>query len=225
MTVKGCLVDVYDTILSSDFDARMRAVIQYAGADPGTWSAEWLRTRADRDRGRLSYAASLAMALRAGGVDPRPELLADVLRFDAQQVRDRTLLYDDTVPFLTQLRSRGILIALVSNCGDTTRPLLQRLGVIELADAVVLSCEIGAMKPSPEIYFTALEDLGVAAADAVMIDDQPAFCAGAEAVGVHAIQIARGGPAGRPQLAQPSPDGQGFPLVRSLLDAVPLLCP
>ena len=72
-----------------------------------------------------------------------------------------------------------MLTALVSNCADTTRAQLDYLGVIPLVDAVVLSCEVGSMKPYPEIYVTALEELGVAAVDAVFIDDQPTFCVGA----------------------------------------------
>ena len=116
------------------------------------------------------------------------------------------------MPFFTRLREQGILIALVSNCSETTRPLLGYLDVIRLADAVVLSCEVRSAKPSPDIYLTALDDLGVAAVDAVFIDDQSAFCAGAEAVGVRAIQIAR-----------PDLPGQvlsaAFPVVSTLLDA------
>ena len=100
------------------------------------------------------------------------------MRRDAEFSRAHTRLFDDTVPFLEWLRSQGILIALVSNCADTTRGLLEYLGVIPLVDAVVLSCEVGSAKPSPEIYVTALTDLGVAAADAVFIDDQPTFCVG-----------------------------------------------
>jgi putative hydrolase of the HAD superfamily len=98
--------------------------------------------------------------------------------------------------------------------------MLESLGVTELADAVILSCEIGSVKPSPEIYLTALEDLGVAAADAVMIDDQPAFCAGAEAVGVRAIRMVRGDPGA--QAAAAAAEAH-FPVVRSLLDVPPLL--
>lgn len=139
-------------------------------------------------------------------------MVSDLLRMDAELAREHVRLFDDTVPFLTELRSRGVLIALVSNCGDTTRRLLEELGVIPLADSVILSCEVGSAKPSPEIYFSALEDLGVAATDAVMIDDQPSFCVGAEAVGVRAIQIVRRDLDG--QLPRP-----GFPVVRSLLDA------
>jgi putative hydrolase of the HAD superfamily len=61
-----------------------------------------------------------------------------------------------------------------------------------LADAVVLSCEVGAAKPAPEIFRCALERLGVTADAAVFIDDQPGYCAGSVAVGIRAVQIVRG---------------------------------
>jgi putative hydrolase of the HAD superfamily len=209
---RACLVDVWDTILKPDFEDRLTALTAYAGVDAATFLAEWLITRTDRDRGKLSVASSFARTLQCCGIDPRPDLVSDLLRMDAELAREHVRLFDDTVPFLTELRSRGVLIALVSNCSDTTRPLLEELGVIPLADSVILSCEVGSAKPSPEIYFSALEDLGVAATDAVMIDDQPSFCVGAEAVGVRAIQIVRRDLDG--QVPKP-----GFPVVRSLLDA------
>ena len=209
---KACLVDVWDTILKPDFEDRLAALTAYAGVDPATFLAEWLTSRTDRDRGKLSVASSFTRTLRACGIDPTPELVSDLLRKDAEFAREHVRPFDDTVRFLTELRSRGVLIALVSNCGDTTRPLLEDLGVIPLADSVILSCEVGSVKPFPEIYVSALEDLGVAAADAGMIDDQPSFCAGAEAVGVRAIQIVRHNLDG--QVPKP-----GFPVVHSLLDA------
>ena len=209
---KACLVDVWDTILKPDFEDRLAALTAYAGVDPATFLAEWLTSRTDRDRGKLSVASSFTRTLRACGIDPTPELVSDLLRKDAEFAREHVRPFDDTVPFLTELRSRGVLIALVSNCGDTTRPLLEDLGVIPLADSVILSCEVGSVKPFPEIYISALEDVGVAAADAAMIDDQPSFCAGAEAVGVRAIQIVRHNLDG--QVPKP-----GFPVVDSLFDA------
>ena len=120
------------------------------------------------------------------------------------------------MPFLTWLRSHGVLTALVSNCADTTRSLLTELEIIPLVDAVVLSCEVGSMKPYPEIYVTALEELGVAAVDAVFIDDQPTFCVGAEAVGVRPIQIAR-------DAANGYASAWDFPVVHTLTEAQPLL--
>jgi HAD superfamily hydrolase (TIGR01509 family) len=214
--VQACLVDVYDTIVNSRFESRLRDVAAFAGVDADAWLAGWVKTRTERDLGTLSVADSVASALLACGIDPAPELVGTLVSKDAELLRQQVRLFDDSVPFLTGLRASGMAIALVSNCGDSTRALLDYLGVIPLADAVVLSCEVGSMKPSPDIYLTALEDLGVAAADAVMIDDQPSFCAGAKAVGVRAIQIAR-----------PELNGQvltsAFPLVRSLLDVPALL--
>jgi putative hydrolase of the HAD superfamily len=212
--VRACLIDVYDTILTSRFVARMAAVIDPLGIDLDAWLAEWDTMREDRDRGKVTVAASFERTLRGLGVDPEPELVADLLRRDAEFSREYVTLCDDTVPFLSWLRSSGVRTALVSNCADTTRALLANLGVIPLVDAVVLSCEVGSVKPYPEIYVTALEELGVAAVDAVFIDDQPSFCVGAQAVGVRPIQIARGEPEGYTSRWD-------FPVIRTLPEAQP----
>lgn len=212
----ACLIDVYDTIVESQLDSRLRDLAALAGVDAGDWMAAWLTTRTERDRGTVTVAGSLAQTLEACGVKPEPELVAALARKDSELLRERVRVFSDSVPFLTGLRASGVRIALVSNCGDTTRALLGELGVLPLADSVTLSCEVGSAKPSPEIYDSALDDLGVAAADAVMIDDQPGFCAGAEAVGVRAIQILR------PELDGRVPKA-GFPVVESLLEVPPLL--
>jgi putative hydrolase of the HAD superfamily len=212
----ACLVDVYDTIVNSDFEPRVRAVSALAGVDTGVWLREWGKTGDERGRGKLSMADSFALTLQACGLDPTPELVSELVATDARMLNEDTRLYDDAVPFFGELRSRGIGIALVSNCADNTRPMLEKLGVLAVVDAAVLSCEVGSLKPSREIYLSALDDLGVAAADAVMIDDQVKFCVGAEAVGIRAIQIVRANHHG--EIAD-----TGFPVVPSLLDAFPLL--
>jgi HAD superfamily hydrolase (TIGR01509 family) len=213
---RACLIDVYDTILISRFLPRMESVVEPLGIAIGDWLAEWEKTREDRDRGRLTIAASFAQTLPVFGIEPDPGLVADLARRDTEYLRSYTRLCDDTVPFLEWLRSNGTLIALVSNCADTTRAQLEYLGIIPLVDAAVLSCEVGSVKPYPEIYVTALEELGVAAVDTVFIDDQPTFCVGAEAVGIRPIQIARG-----------EADGYvsqwNFPVVHSLFDVQSLL--
>jgi putative hydrolase of the HAD superfamily len=224
---RACLVDVYDTILRSMFVERVTALAESLGVSVEDWLAELEKTRLDRDRGKLTTAAAYDQAVRGLGIEPAPGLIDDLLRRDTEFNRAQTRLFDDTLPFFEWLRSEGILIALVSNCADTTRGLLEYLGVMPLVDAVVLSCEVGSAKPSPEIYITALADLGVAAADAVFIDDQPTFCMGAEAVGVRPIQIARDGVTAVNVINAVSGAAVGagwdFPVVHSLLDAKALL--
>ena len=209
---RACLIDVYDTILVSRFEARMKAVIEPLGIPVAEWLAEWDKLREARDRGKVTVAASFARTLPAFGVEPAPGLVADLSRRDAELRRSYVRLCEDTIPFLRRLRSNGVLTALVSNCEDTTRGMLAQLGLISLVDAVVLSCEVGSIKPYPEIYHTALDDLGVAAVDAVFIDDQPMHCAGAEAVGIRPLRIVRGESDGH--VGQ-----RRFPVVHSLFDA------
>jgi HAD superfamily hydrolase (TIGR01509 family) len=214
--VRACLIDVYDTILKSHFVQRMEALIQPLGIGIGDWLAEWDKMREDRDRGRLTVAASLARTLPVFGIEPDPALVADLSRRDVESARTQTRLCEDTVPFLEWLRSRDVRTALVSNCENTTRARLEYLGIVPLVDAVILSCEVGSVKPYPEIYVTALDELGVAAVDAVFIDDQPTYCVGAEAVGIRPIQIARGE-------ANDYVSRWNFPVVHSLFDVQSLL--
>jgi FMN phosphatase YigB (HAD superfamily) len=87
--------------------------------------------------------------------------------------------------------------------------------VAELADALALSCEVGAEKPAAEIFTYALDQLGVPARRAVFVDDQPPFCAGAAALGITAVQIARG------ELDGKVP-AEGTTVVRSLSDVTAL---
>jgi putative hydrolase of the HAD superfamily len=194
----------------------MASLVAPLGIPVDEWLAEWDKLREDRDRGRVTVAASITRALPAFGIEPEPGLVADLVRRDAELSRTHTRLYDDTVPFLNWLRSGGVLTALVSNCEESTRGRLAYLGLIPLVDAVILSCEVGSVKPFPEIYAIALDELGVAAVDAVFIDDQPTFCVGAEAAGIRPIRIVRG-----------EADGYAsrwdFPVVRSLLDVKPLI--
>ena len=214
--VRACLIDVYDTILKSHFVRRMESLVQPLGIGIGDWLAEWDKMREDRDRGKLTVAASIARTLPVFGIEPDPALVADLSRRDVESARTLTRLCDDTVPFLEWLRSRDVLTALVSNCADTTRAQLEYLGIVPLVDAVILSCEVGSMKPYPEIYVTALDELGVAAVDAVFIDDQPTYCVGAEAVGIRPIQIARGE-------ANDYVSQWNFPVIHSLFDVQSLL--
>ena len=213
---RACLIDVYDTILTSQFVPRMEALVEPLGIEVGDWLAEWDKMREDRDRGKLTVAASIARTLPAFGIEPDPDLVADLSRRDVEFSRTHIRLCDDTVPFLQWLKSNGVPTALVSNCADTTRAQLAYLGVIPLVDAVILSCEVGSMKPYPEIYATALEELGVAAVDALFIDDQPTFCVGAEAMGIRPVQIARGA-------ADSYVSQWNFPVVHSLFDVQSLL--
>lgn len=189
---EACLVDVYDTIVTCDFAAHRSELPVIGGVTARAWAEAFDQLAPALTDGRLSMVQGIGQILRACGTDPRPDLVRELVRKDEELLLASARLYDDAIPFLELLRSHGIKIAIVSNCTQSTRPLLSQLGVSDLADSVVLSCEAGWAKPSAQIYRHALEQVGVTAGAAVFVDDQPAFCAGAVAVGMSAVQIVRG---------------------------------
>ncbi len=144
----------------------------------------YLSIDGELNTGRISKTEGYRRILREFGVEPRPDLVRALVARDRELLLATVRLYDDAIPLLESLRSRGVKIAIVSNCTEHTRRLLTELGVAALADSLVLSCEVGAAKPEPEIFRYALDQLGVAADAAVFVDDQPDYCAGAVALGI-----------------------------------------
>ncbi|GAB2460501.1 HAD-IA family hydrolase [Jatrophihabitans fulvus] len=94
------------------------------------------------------------------------------------------LPYDGTVATLRALRRGGVRVAIVSNIGWDPRPVLARYGVDDLVDELVLSYELGVMKPDPVIFEHACSALGLEPDDCVMVGDSPRADGGSEAIGV-----------------------------------------
>lgn len=211
------LVDVYETLLTCDFEVLGAELPVIAGVEPRHWNDAFDRLAPDLTTGRLSMAQGFGLILQSCGAVARPGLVAELVRRDREMLLASSRLHEDAVPFLRSLRSGGMRIALVSNCAENTRQLLSGLGVMEMADAVVLSCEVGCAKPDAGIYQHALGLLGVRAGAAVFVDDQPGFCAGAVDVGMTALQIDRG------QASGPQPALPGVTVISSLDQATAML--
>jgi putative hydrolase of the HAD superfamily len=122
-----------------------------------------------------------------------PEELASECATEIEQgweVSENFELFEDALPVLEELRRARLRIGLVSNgIRDLTVFVAHhRLDV----DATVDSRTHGRVKPHPTIFRAALDALGVAAADAVMVGDSlEEDVEGARAVGMRAILIDR----------------------------------
>jgi HAD superfamily hydrolase (TIGR01509 family) len=91
--------------------------------------------------------------------------------------------YPDTAEVLKGLHRQGIKTAVVSNIAFDVRPAFDAIGVADYLDEVVLSYEVGAVKPDAAIFEAALTRLGVDAERAVMIGDSDEADGGARAIG------------------------------------------
>jgi putative hydrolase of the HAD superfamily len=189
---QACLVDVYDTLLSLDFTKVRTGLPRLAGISEDSWRDRYRLMIPSLTLGQMSKAEVFTRIMLSSGVEPRPDLVRELVDMDRELLMAAARLYDDAIPFLETLRSRGIKIAIVSNCSEHTRDVLDGLGVTALSDALVLSCEVGAAKPAAEIFLYALDRLRVTADAAAFVDDQASYCAGAADLGLTAVRIARG---------------------------------
>jgi HAD superfamily hydrolase (TIGR01509 family) len=97
--------------------------------------------------------------------------------------------YPDTAQVLASLSDQGVRTAVVSNIAFDIRPAFAALGIDRYVNEFVLSFEVGAVKPDPKIFTSALERVGVAATDAVMVGDSDEADGGARAVGCEFILV------------------------------------
>lgn len=80
-------------------------------------------------------------------------------------------------------------VALLSNLGrDSVVKFFSAEERTELFDAAIISGEVGMIKPHPEIYEYACQQLGVDVSEAVFVDDVEANCEGAREAGLQAIR-------------------------------------
>jgi 2-haloacid dehalogenase len=97
---------------------------------------------------------------------------------------------DQTVEILAELRRQETPLYALTNWSHETFPIARpRFPFFEWFKGIVVSGEIGLVKPDARIYRHLLETYGLAAEDCVFIDDSAANVAGAEAVGLTGLHF------------------------------------
>ena len=81
-------------------------------------------------------------------------------------------MFDDTLPTLDELRSRGLVVGLVSNLDRTLEQFCPDFDLASHMDFIIVSHDIGFEKPHPEIFEIALERAQAQSSEAIMVGDQ-----------------------------------------------------
>jgi putative hydrolase of the HAD superfamily len=220
VTVRAVLLDLYDTLVWSEWPTMRAELEDEFGLDEAELVRAFVKTRPARSVGAYGSAeGDLRAVLVEAGLDPPPELVRELSRDRVQRFLAHSVhLWDDSIPTIRRLRDRGVRVAVVSNCDHSTRAVVERLGLVEETDAVVLSFEIHVAKPDPGIYLEALARVGAEPADALFVDDQAMYCDGAVALGIRALLIDRGH-----GVEQEGPDAGGHPVVHDLQKVLELV--
>lgn len=98
---------------------------------------------------------------------------------------------DGTVDLLKRLKQAGRhpLYALTNFSAETFPLMRQRYDFLELFETILVSGEVGLIKPDPAIYRLMLKKTGQPASECLFIDDSAKNVAAAQALGFDTIQF------------------------------------
>jgi putative hydrolase of the HAD superfamily len=211
MNVKALLFDLDDTLLDysggverswteactsccapADVDA---AVLVATIAETRRWF--WddpARHRRERVNMLGAWQHIVEFALERLG-RPAPDLAAAVARDYAVRRRAAMRLFPDSLACLTELRRRGIPLALVTN-GDATQQWdkIERHDLAPFFDTILVEGEFGVGKPDEAVYRYVLKTLGMTPDEALMVGDHLEWDVGApQRLGLTGVWMDRGG--------------------------------
>lgn len=134
------------------------------------------------------------------GIANRDEALAAADWYRTNRFHDLAL-FPEAVAVLQAVRrvslpgtsgSERVIGIITNGPADVQRAKIDRLGIRELVDFVIISGEFGAAKPDPAVFHEALRLSGVSADEAVYVGDAPEFdIAGAAAAGIRSVWVNR----------------------------------
>jgi epoxide hydrolase-like predicted phosphatase len=90
------------------------------------------------------------------------------------------------VEYIRSLRGK-FHTGMISNAWSGLREFITRENLIDLFDTVIISAEVGVVKPSARIYEIALEQAKVAADEAVFVDDMSVNIEACEKIGMKGV--------------------------------------
>jgi putative hydrolase of the HAD superfamily len=178
----------YGEVLSlpqpSDALPGMAAAAQ-AAAQP--FAEAYWRYRGDYDRGMPAseYWQNVLADAHAARREP-----ADIDHLIALDVRSWTAYREEVWALAAEQRGLGVRTAVLSNGVPEIMDVIERDRAISRKfDTVVVSYEVGCAKPDAQIFELTLERLGVAAPDALFVDDREVNLDGARRVGLRTLHF------------------------------------
>ena len=173
--------------------------------DAGVFRQLWGQNRLAYDRGDISYNAYWSKLAEEANVKLNQEHLKKIGPWDVEMWAH---INPTMVEWMEQIRLSGLKTGLLSNMPtDMISHARQNFPWLNHFDHKTFSAEVRLVKPELAIYRHSLDGLGVAASEALFVDDREANIEGARSVGMFAIQFR--------SLTQLGNDlrAQGFPIL------------
>ena len=184
MTIKAVFFDLGGVIVRTEFQAPRQQLADRLGMDYD-------------DLSKVVFDSDSSLRASIGEI-PADEHWASVMQrlkrpaseislireeFFAGDIVDRTL-----VEYIRALRGK-YKTGLISNAWSDLRNFVVREKFDDVFDRMIISAEVGAVKPEPKIFQIALEQFGMKPREAVFVDDFYINIEGCEKVGIKGIHF------------------------------------
>lgn len=167
-----------------DVDAHT-ALVAAAGVPDEVFEQHYWAHRHAYDAGALNGQTYWQKVAEDAGFSLTPERLAAFHHHDALMWAN---LNAPMVDWAAALQKARIKTAILSNMGDINLAYMRKnFDWLAGFTHLTWSCELNTAKPDPAIYQHTLDKLGVAAKEAIFVDDVPANIAAARALGIDGI--------------------------------------
>ncbi len=184
--IKTVIFDLGKTLVPFDFERSYRSLEETCGR------------RAEEIAGRL-WATDLVTRFETGLVEPEEFVRSCAACLDVEldyarfcEIWSRIFFIDDPLipeTLLESLRRRYRLLLLSNTNAIHFDMLRESFPPLRHFDSYVLSYEVKAMKPAPEIYREAVARAGCRPEECFYADDIPAYVEGARRLGIRAVQF------------------------------------
>jgi epoxide hydrolase-like predicted phosphatase len=184
MSIKAVFFDLGGVIVRTEFQAPRQQLAEKLGMEYDDLS----RIVFEGESGVRAALGEITSADHWASVIQRLKRPASELsrirdEFFAGDIVDRTL-----VEYIRSLRGK-YKTGLISNAWSDLRDFVVREKFDDVFDKMIISAEVGALKPEPKIFQIALEQIGVSPNEAAFVDDFKANIVGCEKVGIKGIHF------------------------------------
>jgi putative hydrolase of the HAD superfamily len=186
-SIKAVILDYGKVLVRSPTPQEFSRMAEVLNVDFELFYKLWEASRGDYDRSDLTaeeYWLKLAAQCNTSADDKQIDILRK-LEVEIWVHADPMML-----DWLSRIHAAGIKTALLSNMPtDLMTHVLNNLPWMQRFTFKTFSAEVRLIKPDPAIYKQTLEGLGVAAPEALFVDDRENNVQAARALGMHAIEF------------------------------------